>query len=116
MLYHIEVHWPTDVEQAVRKLRKHYRPTYTAHARNAARNDHVGSVRLPRTIHLDTYTVIEAEYRDGEVTKLLLRGYHCQDNDLVLALIPQTGQVKTVWLNRRSDAHSTLRRDRYVQG
>ena len=88
---------------------------YSQHARTAATNDRYGSIELPSQIDTTNAQVIEVECSDmGTVTKIVYRVHYFLDLDLVVVLIPQTRLVKTVWLNLKSDNHSSLDVSKYA--
>jgi hypothetical protein len=62
---------------------------------------------------LPAYMLIELEVVSGVVTKWVVRCELLPDRDLVMA-ITNDYIVKTVWVNRKSDRHSTLQRERYT--
>lgn len=87
---------------------------YSKHALHAANTDRYGYIQLPDTLNTDKARVIEVEVAsDGCVEKVLYRVPHCGTFDLLIAVIPYRGFVKTVWLNKKSDRHSTLNHANY---
>jgi hypothetical protein len=90
---------------------------YSRHACNAAKDDRYGSISLPDVIVPDKYLLIEMEVRNGQLCKVVLRGTYCarRQLDIVLVINPTTCNVITCWLNKSSDAHSTLQRGKYTQ-
>lgn len=88
--------------------------TYGKHAQQEAQQDRYGEVKFPTSLCLEKYSVIEVE-TDDNITpiKILVRISHCQYLDICIAFIPQTGIVKTVWLNKKTDKHLTLDRSKY---
>lgn len=83
---------------------------YSVHALNAAQDDRYGIIEnLPSWIGTGLAEVIEVEMdEDGCTTKVLYRVPHDSCFDLVLAVIPYSRTVKTVWLNDIYDNHDTL--------
>jgi hypothetical protein len=109
-LYHFKLGLPADARTRFGMLNL----SYTGHAIFAAANDLFGAISLP--IRLDTRTaeVIEVETGPlGVTVKVVYRISHCSKYDLCLAVIPQSGVVKTVWLNSKTDTHKTLQEWRY---
>lgn len=92
-----------------------YKPHYSEHARRAADADRHGYINLPDRLTFDTEDVVEIEVdTHRRVVKVVARVPYDQTNDLVVVLVPQDSNVKTVWLNNRSDKHKTLRRQKYA--
>lgn len=86
--------------------------TYGHHALKAAQSDRYGVIRLPGSVEFAGMQVVEAEFYRDCLQKLVVRVRYCERFDLVLVL-GGTGFVRTVWLNERSDKHSTLDRSKY---
>lgn len=87
---------------------------YSRHAIMAAQGDRYGKINLPKVIDSRNATLIEIEIKDSKVTKAVFRTPHDDKHDLSLAIVPEIALVKTVWLNRRDDEHSTLRKEKYA--
>jgi len=70
---------------------------------------------LPQAVQVNVPQIIEVEIVDGQPAKLLVRLPATPHFDLVLALVPRglRATIKTLWLNRKSDAHETLDAARY---
>ncbi len=104
-LYHCEVGIPADVlwPEIGKTL------SYTRHAYQAACKDCVERL-LPWS--LPTYRLIEVEVVSGVVVKWTVRCELLPDRDLVMA-VTSDYMVKTVWVNRKDDQHTTLRREQY---
>ena len=113
MLYHASIGFPRNI----RALPERIELRYGRHARQAAQDDRYGPVRwLPSVIDTAACKLVEAEVEaDGTVTKAVLRLSLGTDLDLVLVVHPRDGFVRTVWQNRRSDAHRTLNTARYAR-
>lgn len=90
--------------------------SYTLHAIKESHTDRFGSISLPETFSAAKAELIESEVSDDgtRVLKQVWRQPLDNYNDLVL-VITMEGRVKTVWVNRKSDKHSTLHRDKYVK-
>lgn len=93
--------------------------SYSKHALRAALNDRNGRVAsAPSSIVFTPGNVVEVEAEPSATSpcKVVVRLPQDSRTDLVLVIIPEFGVlcgfVKTLWLNRKSDNHSTLRQDR----
>ncbi len=84
--------------------------TYGVHALDKAQQLSVED-QLPQ--FLSTHTLIELEVTYGRVSKWVVRVRLDATCDLCLA-ITDTYFVKTVWVNNRTDTHTTLNRSRYT--
>lgn len=114
MLYHVDVFMP----QHLRKPCYEGEIAYWEHAVVESKIDRYGKIALPRAFKASAPGVqlIETETDDkGRVIKQLWRQPLDSERDLVMAITNQ-GMVKTVWVNLRSDQHSTLNVSRYVRG
>lgn len=91
------------------------RVTYTQHARRAAQEDRYGDLtrHLRNYIDMQFVEVVEVEVRRGEIVKRVIRVPIDDDLDLVM-VITSDFTVKTVWGNRATDKHSTLRAAQFV--
>lgn len=89
--------------------------TYSQHAKLSAINDRYGRIDLPVSVNTNTALCIEAEIANKAVTKLVYRVSYNNTLDLVLVVMPKGAQfiVKTVWLNLKSDKHTTLDLSKY---
>jgi hypothetical protein len=119
-LYHKDIFLPNEVSDYVGFF---YRLLWTPHAKKAAMSDRYGVIdisKIDKMLKVDLKDVIEAEKDDttGQVVKIVVRKPYDKDKDIVLALIPHVysreATVKTCWLNKKSDKHSTLRKDLYA--
>jgi hypothetical protein len=105
-LYHKDVFMPKSLYQ--------FCPTgefpveYSEHALEAAQNDRYGCILLTCNLKLEKSHIIEVEVTDKRVSKVLYRLPYTSKFDLMVALVPNTHIVKTVWLNCKSDCHKTL--------
>lgn len=64
--------------------------------------------------------VIEAEFQLGSVVKIVtrLQNNKFPDKDICAAIslnVDGTAVVRTVWVNRHNDEHSTIHKENYVQ-
>lgn len=114
MLYHTDLGFPDSLE-----LREGYyiEPKYSAHALKAAKEDRYGIINLPKTIEFSKKAIIEVETKDNvEADKIVVRIPYSGEDDLCLVILLDSKVVKTVWLNKRSDKHNTLDKNKYSYG
>ena len=113
-LYHSEVFMPEEFKTPVFRGVLRYGP----HSLKEATTDRYGEIPLPIEFHPEGARLIESEVRvigiNARVIKQLWRKPLDETRDLVMA-ITDSGYVKTVWVNLRSDTHRTLNRSRYVR-
>jgi len=107
-LYHFEVGFPAWFRRPTAVVK----PEYGSHSRVEAFTDRYGDIRLPETINLAEFNVIEIGAEGTKVLKMLVRGRLDQRRDICIVLT-NTGFVKTVWVNLRTDLHRTLDRSKY---
>lgn len=92
---------------------------YSRHAQNVSGQGNGGgrALSLPSTFDGKAATLIECELSScgTQVAKQVWRMRYDNEFDLCFPLLPG-GTVPTVWLNHRSDQHSTLSRGKYVGG
>lgn len=84
--------------------------TYTVHAHREACRDGVQHC-LPNSIPA-TFSLVEVETLEGKPFKWVVRFPLNGQLDMVMALTSDY-IVKTVWVNRRNDAHATLNVHKY---
>lgn len=111
MLYHYEIGFPkVNLPDGVFKLR------YSGHARKEARKETL-ELGLPNRLDTQEATLIEIETDNGVVIKGVYRQKYLGKKDLIIvvSMVEYPWVVKTVWMNRCDDKHSTLRKGRYVQ-
>jgi hypothetical protein len=93
---------------------------YSRHAQEEGRKDAYGSIPQLERVNLDTMELVELKVnaRTKQVYRYLYRGELDDQNDVCLVLQP-LGKGKmlvvTNWINKRSDAHRTLREEEYVR-
>lgn len=109
MKYHFEVGIPAHLKTKWGVIPL----TYSQHAKREARGDRYLPIRLPAKLDTNAAKVIEVETEGDVVTKVLYRVPYDTEHDLVLAVMPRQRFVRTVWLNRKSDTHKTLKREEY---
>jgi hypothetical protein len=114
VLYHKEVRIPPEL-----RTRAAFKGTlkYGRHATQEASLDRYGNIALPSSFDSDSADLIEVEWDKlkRQVTKCVWRQALDPDRDLVLVVIPDTGFVKTVWINLKTDKHRTLDRSKYTK-
>jgi len=113
MLYHYQIGFPKNFNSNVgTRLLK-----YTRHALGAANSDKYGTVELP--VRIDTAAALCVEIETGltGVEKLVYRMPYDARLDLCIVVIPVENYflVKTVWLNEKTDGHSTLEKTKYAK-
>jgi hypothetical protein len=112
-LYHADIRLPEGFRLPARIVGLHW----TRHAESARLDDRYG--RIPKFGHIDLRfkEVIEVGLTGRKVEKVVVRGSLDETFDIVYVLIPNghaPWTVKTVWINEKTDTHSTLDRSRYV--
>lgn len=111
------VFWCDEVEYAVQYvLRKKYTIYPTRHYCKR-----ISELHLPRNCYKAMLCgeVIEAEFEFGSVIKIVtrLQDKKFPDKDICAAIILNTDGtaiVRTVWVNRHNDEHSTIHKENYV--
>lgn len=88
---------------------------YSKHAIAASLDDRYGRFNLPHSLDLSQVEIIEAETVNGALNKVLVRMPLDEVRDLCVVIMPRDGLVKTVWINERSDKHSTLDESKYIK-
>lgn len=110
-LYHKELGFPQNITLPKGPIRL----VWSNHAKQEAASDKYGKIAISEQIVIDPYRIFEIEVNEmGELVKFLYRTRHDAKNDIVYAIFARENVVKTVWLNRRSDKHSTLQREKYA--
>jgi hypothetical protein len=104
--YHRDIGIPASVEDPVIGAAL----TYTVHAHQEAQKDHAQHC-LPQSVPRD-FELIEVDVIDGIADKWVIRFPISVDTDMVLA-ISSGYLVKTVWLNRAGDTHTSLDHSKY---
>ena len=112
------VFWCDEVEYAVQyTLRKKYTIIPTRHYFKR-----VSELRLPRNCYKAMLhgEIIEAEFELGSVIKIVtrLQNNKFPNKDTCAAIVLNadgTAVVRTVWVNRHNDKHSTIHKENYVQ-
>ncbi len=113
-LYHSELGLPENTKSY---FGRKFKLNYSNHAKQAAISDRYGVIsKPPFSIEITKDNIIEVETDENKVIrKLVIRIPYDGQTDLALAIIPDYSQalVKSCWLNKKSDAHSTLRTELY---
>jgi hypothetical protein len=109
-LYHREIYMPagvlalSNVTQALRA---------TEHAKRAALNDRYGVITIPAEITFDGKDIVEAEFVNKKLAKVVVRLSYDARRDAIYVLNID-GTLKTVWFNLKSDKHKTLKKELYM--
>lgn len=109
-LYHRDVFMPERVKTAPSMtlgLR------ITRHAEEASHTDRYGHLAIPASITFTGKDIVEAEYVDGRINKIVVRLKYNDTLSAVYACLLD-GTLKTVWFNRTDDDHKTLDRSKYA--
>ncbi len=120
-LFHRDLGFAPIVTRALCRLAtSSFRPRYSMHSLRAALDDRYGPFVPPARITINVPEVVEVEISGLCITKVVVR-IPCPKRDgfdLMLALTDfaaDTVTVKTCWLNRTTDTHTTLDASKYVQ-
>ena len=113
MLYHRDIFMPAIVRELPSRT---LAPRVTSHARDAAASDRYGVLNIPAAISFCGRDVVEAEFTDKKLSKLVIRLPYDGARDAVYAVgFGETGAfLKSMWFNLKSDTHATLRRELYA--
>ena len=92
---------------------------HTVHSARAELNDE-DRIYLPPTIELNDWEVIEIGLEKDRLEQFLIRKPYSYNQlfDLNLVVMPQNNNIltlKTCWLNRNTDQHVTLIKEKYTQ-
>lgn len=109
-LYHFELGFPKGLKTKFGVVPV----TYTRHAKQASMNDRYGRIDLPKTINTSKAKAIEVEIKKGAVTKIVYRTKYNTECDLIMVM-SRDCSIRTVWLNKREDKHTTLDESKYVR-
>lgn len=116
MIYHKDVFLPRRIVGLVPKGIKEL--VYSRHAKQEFK-DKNGQISPPTHLDFAYATLVEVTTAGKLVTKLVMRKEHDADHDVVLVMLPTESKkhwwVKTVWLNKKNDNHSTLQKNRFPQ-
>lgn len=102
MKYHKQAYGLPQFDRFVLRLR------YSRHAIERALEKHI--THMPFTLDSVDCDVFEIE--DTDRRKYALRTAYNSTHDLCMA-VDDTGFVRTVWLNAKTDKHTTLRKNEY---
>jgi hypothetical protein len=116
MLYHKEVGFPKEVEEYYGRT---FNLTLSVHASRACHSDRYGNIAPPLGASITPENLFEVEMIGNEVTKLAIRRLYNKKIDISIVMMPLHDSplcafVKTIWLNRASDTHSTLDKSKYA--
>ncbi len=113
MLYHSEVYFPEKLKAAIPQS---VTLAYSGHALRACLNDRYGYINGPRWIDTTKGHVFEAEVINGKLVKFCIRMSYDALHDISIVVAHDTQYVvKTLWLNRKTDKHRTLDKNKYAQ-
>lgn len=84
----------------------------TEHAKQAARNDRYGAITIPAQISFEGKDVVEAEFVNGKLSKIVVRLPYDGTRDAIY-VCNIDGLLRTVWFNLKSDKHKTLKKELY---
>lgn len=110
-LYHHRIGFPANFTAPNREIRVQYGP----HPRYAAFN-RWGIPRLPDTLDLSQFQVIEIAMTGNKLDKIVVRSEYNRWDDIIFVLMPLGDgywRCKTVWLNAKNDNHRKLDRSKY---
>lgn len=88
---------------------------YSNHALKSAKNDRYGEINLPKHISFPSTDIFEVETMGLTPVKIVVRIKYDEKFDLCLVIMLLDGLVKTVWLNKIEDEHSTLNASKYTK-
>lgn len=108
-LYHREIYMPKGVT-ALTGVTLNLKAS--EHAKRAARSDRYGFIHIPEAITFNGADVVEAEFVNGKLSKVVVRLPYDAQNDAIFVCLTD-GTLKTVWLNRKNDLHKTLKKELY---
>lgn len=85
-----------------------------AHAKHETQNDRYGSIRPPTVFRATPENIFEIAYdpQTKQVKKVAARDSYDDEHDITV-VITYDGKIVTVWLNKKTDTHSTLQKSRY---
>jgi hypothetical protein len=110
--YHREIGFPSDVKIMTQTISLY--PSH--HAQEAAKHDRYGVIRIPSSVRVTPENVIEMDVQDGRPNKYVVRVPYDERHDISIAVNvfgPGHGVVRTVWLNKKTDVHTTLDYSKY---
>lgn len=114
MLYHAQVYFPDKLKAALPKGMLNL--VYGQHAKQSCLNDRYGTITPPPAIDLSNGQVFEAEVTDGKLVKFAVRMSYDATRDIsIVVACSRDYFVKTLWLNKKSDKHRTLDKNKYAK-
>jgi len=113
-LYHKDVGFPDDLDMP-RGFRPVLNLKFGPHASEEALSDKYGEIRLPHRVDIRKGDIFEIGVRGKVVSKLAVRFSYDDTKDIVLIINPADGFVRTVWFNKKSDAHKSLDTSKYAK-
>ena len=111
MLYHYQVYWPETI--AAQLPSGKHRLVFGRHARERINERKLKGINS--YIDFERAKFVEAELKDNQLAKLVVRIHLTNSFDLILVLCPEPSWffVKTLWINAKGDNHKTLDTARY---
>jgi hypothetical protein len=113
MLFHADVWFPPQLQAFMPKAS--IKLIWSKHAIAALWNDRYGICQAPLFVHPKESRAVEVEFDGKKVIKVLYRTRYDNTRDLCIVVMPETGVVKTAWVNLVCDTHKTLDSSKYVQ-
>ena len=114
MLYNVATGIPKYVKGSVPTGIKEIK--YSRHAENRF-YDKNGHIQPPQFLNFAECALVEVTMIGNVVDKVVLRKGYNETHDLVAVVIPTSHKkvwfAKTVWLNHKTDNHSTLDKSRF---
>ncbi len=115
-LYHKLIFVPEFVAEVLDRMAAEnavFELQYSSHALKAAGQDIYEEIILPTRLYTARAEWFEVEVEDHRITKVVYITDYCEEFNLIIVILVDSGIVKTVWLNEKSDTHVTLRRANY---
>lgn len=113
-LFHRDLGFPPVVETLFGKTLTF---SFTRHALYACLHDRYGVITPSRSVTIAPGQIVEADADEKSVYKIVLRVPYDEKCDVCIALLPNLNGdslVKTCWLNRKDDTHTTLDKSKYA--
>lgn len=109
--YHKDVFLPKRIKGMVPQGR--FKVAYSGHAQIASQTDRYGAFDLPARVDVNVDNIFEVSVAHGQVVKYGVRIPLDNERDLCM-IVTRDRVVKTVWVNLKTDHHTTLRQHCYV--
>lgn len=69
--------------------------------------------QIPKAISVAREEIVECTIKGGKCIAILFRKTFNSEYDIIYIVNPSNRRIVTVWLNRKTDKHSTLKRELY---